>query len=92
MPTDVFSQDDGAILAPYTRAVAITPSDSTDLAEIPRAINFLKGGGGHAALKVTLEGDTNPVTLYLDHAQIYPIRPSRIWSTDTTATNIVALY
>lgn len=91
-PTDKFSQTDPAVNSPYTRGVAITPSDTTDLAETPRAINFLKGGGGHAALKVTLEGDTTPVTLNLDHAGIYPIRPSRIWATDTTATNIIALY
>lgn len=90
--TNNYRQTDPAINSPYTRAVAITPSDTDDLTEIPRAINFLKGGGGHAAVKVILAGDSEPVTLYLAHAGIHPIRPRRIYQTDTDATNIVALY
>ena len=90
--TNNFQQTDKAINAPYTRAVSVTPSDTTDLAEVPRAINFLKGGGGHASLTVILEGDSASVTLSLSHAGIYPIRPRRILATGTDATNIVALY
>lgn len=92
LATNKFSQTEAAILAPYTRAVEVTPNDSVDLAEVPRAINFLKGGGGHAAIRVTLDGDSASVLMHLSHAGIYPIRPRRIHATDTTATNIVALY
>jgi hypothetical protein len=92
MPTNKFSQSESSILAPYTRAVSVTPSDTTDLAEVPRAVNFLKGGGGHASMTVILEGDSQSVTLYLSHASIYPIRPRRILATGTDATNIIALY
>lgn len=92
MATNKFSQSESSILAPYTRAVSVTPSDTTDLAEVPRAINLYKGGGGHAAMVVILEGDSQAVTLYLNHAGIYPIRPRRILATGTDATNIVALY
>lgn len=92
MATNKFAQTDFGIIAPYTRAVEITPNDSEDLAEIPRAINFLKGGGGHAAIRMILDGDSQSVLVHLAHAGIYPLRARRIYATDTTATNIVALY
>lgn len=91
-PINDFSQDDGAILAPYTRAVDITPNDTTDLAEIPRALNIYKGGGGHASVVAILSDDQTSVTLHLNHGLIYPIRPRRIYATGTDATQIVALY
>ena len=92
MPTNNFSQDDEAILSPYTRAVAVDPSDTVDLSEVPRAININKGGGGHAEVRVILQDDTDPITLYLTHASIFPIRPRRVLLTGTNATSIVALY
>lgn len=91
--TDKFASSEPSILSPYTRGVAITPSDSTDLAEIPRAINVHKGTGGTVtAIKVTLSADSAPVTLNFAVGAVIPIRPIRIWATGTDATAIVALY
>lgn len=93
MPTNNFSQNQLSTLAPYTRAVAVTLSDTTDLAETPRAINVHKSGSTSIAVKVTMAGDTSPVTLNLVSASINPVRVSRIWSTGTDAgAVIVALY
>ncbi|CAB4187503.1 hypothetical protein UFOVP1158_27 [uncultured Caudovirales phage] len=93
MPTNNFSQNDEAVIAPYTRAVAITPSDSTDLVEVPRALNVHKTGGqSHTTVKCILSGDTVAVSLILPIGNIVPIRASRVYSTGTDATTVIALY
>lgn len=71
-----------------TAAVAITPNDSTDLAEITRGIYVGTGGN----LRVLLADDTTPVTLTnVSAGVIYPLRVKRVYSTNTTASNLVAL-
>lgn len=93
MPTNSFSQNDEAVIAPYTRAVAITPSDSTDLVEVPRALNVHKTGGqSHTTVKCILSGDTVAVSLIVPIGNIVPIRASRVYSTGTDATTVIALY
>lgn len=93
MPTNNFSQNELNAIAPYTRAVAVTLSDSVDLAETPRAINVHKSGSTSVAVKVTFAGDTTPVTLNLVSASIAPVRVSRIWLTGTDASAVItALY
>ena len=93
MPTNNFSQNDEAVLAPYTRAVTITPSDSTDLVEVPRALNVHKSGGqSHTTVKCILSGDTVAVSLIVPIGNIVPIRASRVYSTGTDATTVIALY
>ena len=93
VPTNSFAQSDSASLAPYTRAVAITPSDSTDLVEVPRALNVHKSGGqSHTTVKCILSGDTVAVSLVLLIGNIVPIRASRVYSTGTDATTVIALY
>ena len=93
MPTNNFSATDPGVMAPYTRAVAVTLSDTTDLAETTRALNVHKAGSTSVAVKVTLAGDSSPVTLNLVSASIAPIRVSRVWSTGTDAGAVIlALY
>lgn len=93
MPTNLQSAStDPNFNDSYRRAVALTLSDSTDLAEIPRAVNVHKSGSTSVALKVTLEGDTTPVTLNLVSASITPIRAKRVWLTGSDATSVIALY
>lgn len=73
--------------SPVTGAVAVTPSDSTDLAEI--SLNLYVGTAG--TLKVTmLDGST--VTYGAIAAGRHPLRVKRVWATDTSASNIVAEY
>jgi hypothetical protein len=93
VPTNNFAQSDSASLAPYTRAVTITPNDSTDLVEVPRALNVHKSGvQSHATVKCILSGDTVAVSLTLLIGDIVPIRTSRVYSTGTDATTVIALY
>lgn len=78
-------------MAPYTRGVAITPSDSVDLVETPRAVNVY-AVASPTTVKVILKDDTVAVTLYLQTGMNHIIRPTRIYATGTAATAIVALY
>lgn len=71
------------------KCYAITPSDSVELPFIPRGIYV--GGAGNIAVK--LLDDDNAVTLVGCLAgSILPIRPKNVMATNTTATNLVALY
>lgn len=93
MPINNFTQTDAGINAPYTRAVTITPNDTTDLVEIPRAINVHKTGGqSHTTIKCILSGDTIAVSLIVPIGQVCPIRVSRIYAAGTDATTVIALY
>ena len=91
MPSDKFAQTERGILAPYTRAVTITPSDSTDLTETPRALQ-IHAGTGSTPVKVTMAGDSAAVTMNLQTGYIFPLRVSRVWATGTSATTVIALY
>lgn len=93
VPTNNFAQNDTGIIAPFTRAVAITPNDTTDLVEVTRGLNVHKGTGGTTTdIKVLLSGDTDPVTLTFQVGFVVPIRARRVYATGTDATRIVALY
>jgi hypothetical protein len=88
-----FSQNDSAIIAPFTRAVAITPSDTEDLAEITRGLNVHKGtGGSTTSINVLLIGDAEPVIMTFQVGFVIPLRIRRVYATGTDATVIVGLY
>lgn len=73
---------------PARNASAVTPNDSTDLSTFCRAIYI--GGDGNVKLN-TVDGDT--VTFVgLTAGSVLPVATARVHSTDTTATNIVALW
>ena len=73
---------------PGSRAVAITPDDSNDLADRTRGIYV----GVSGDLSVILAEDTTAVTFVgLAAGVVHPIAAIRIRSTGTTATSIVAL-
>lgn len=84
--SDIFGGG-STIDSPATRALAVTPSDSTALTLFPRALYI---GGAGAVSVLTLGGDT--VTFSgLAAGQILPVRVQRVNATGTTATNIVAM-
>ncbi len=89
--TNKFQQTDKAINAPYTRAVSVTPSDTTDLNEIPRGLHA-DGVGSHHNVAVILEGDASSVIINMAKGHIMPLRVRRVLATGTTATSVVALY
>jgi hypothetical protein len=71
----------------YTKAVAVTTSDSTVL----DCLAFYVGGAGNVA--ITPLGGSAAVTLTGCLAgHVYRIAANKIMSTNTTATAIVALY
>lgn len=73
---------------PGDRLQAVTKSDSTDLTGA-RAVYV--GGAGDVALMAI--GDSAAVTFTAVPAgSIIPVRITRVMSTNTTATSIVAIY
>lgn len=81
----------GDFSAPATTVVAVTPSDSTDLTG---ARAFYVGTAGDVAIK-TIHGASNTTAVTLSSVPagaIVPIQVTRIMSTNTTASNIIALY
>lgn len=78
-------EDQGA-----SRLVAVTASNTVNLPDgVCRALWV--GGAGNVA--VVAEGNTSAVTIVgVPAGTILPIRTRRVNSTNTTATEIVALY
>lgn len=72
---------------PARSATTITPSDSTDLFTIPKALYV--GGAGNLVVK--LLDDATTVTFAVQAGAILPVRPVRVYSTGTTATGIIGL-
>ncbi len=73
----------------YYDAKAVTPADGTDLPDGP-CLALYVGGAGNISL-VTTGGTTLTLTgLLVGH--VYRVAATRVRSTSTTATNIVALY
>jgi hypothetical protein len=77
------------VSAPAAKAVAVTPHDSNELADVTRALYV--GGAGNAV--VQFGDDSATVTLTgLQAGAVYPFRVRKVLSTGTTATAIVGLY
>ena len=66
---------------------AVTPSDSTDI-NTTKALYIGTAGN----IKVILADDSSAVTLTNCAVGYHPLRVTRVYSTDTTASGIVALY
>lgn len=73
---------------PGNRLSAVTPSDSTDLTG---ARGVYVGGAGDVAL-MALDDSTAVTFSGVLAGSILPVRVKRVMSTNTTATNIVAIY
>lgn len=74
---------------PFNYSVAVTPSDSTDIAAGQTWGLYVGGTGDLVA--VYQNGVTSTFTA-VPAGAILPIRVKRVNSTSTTATGIVALY
>lgn len=72
---------------PALFAAAVTPSDTADLTDLTTALYV----GGTGNIQVTM-GSGQLVVFVALPVGWHPIRVSRIWSTNTTATNIVACW
>jgi len=85
--TDNFSRQQTLTGDPATNAVLITPNDSTDLVAVTRAVYVGTGGN----MKVTMQDSGTVLFTGIPTGTTLPIRVSRIWSTTTTASTIIAL-
>lgn len=77
-----------ALLAPAANAVAVTPSDGDTLAATSRELYV--GTGGNVA--VTMAGGGDVVFKNVPNSGRLPIRVTKVLSSGTTASDIVALY
>jgi hypothetical protein len=84
---DIFVNHSAGLESPASRLVAVTPSDSADLAFVSRALNVAVAG---PVRLTTLGGDT--VTVQIAAGIAFPVRAQRVWQTGTTATGIVAMF
>jgi hypothetical protein len=84
---DNFSEYQVGLGDPYENGAAITPHDSNDLSNTTRAIYI----GSTGDLKVDLVGG-DTVTLASVPVGVIRLRATRVYSTGTTASDLVALY
>lgn len=72
----------------YARAATITKHDSTNIPEGPTDAIYVGGSGN----MVVVFMDNSTVTFAVVAGQVLPVRAKRVNSTNTTATNMAALY
>jgi hypothetical protein len=85
---DRFPTRAGSVSAPAKHAFAVTPSDSTDLAQETRALYV--GSSGNLAV-IMASGET--VTFAgVAAGSLLPIRVDRVKATGTTASDILGVY
>lgn len=85
---DNWATSGGSVTAPAQYAADVTPSDSADLAMTTRGLYVGVAGN----VKITLAGGSTVTLTDLASGVVHPLRVSRVWSTDTTATGIVAVW
>lgn len=74
--------------SPAVYAGAVTPSDSTNLSSIARAL-YIGGAGNVSAV---MPDDSVVMFAGLSAGTILPVRVKRVNATNTSATYLVALY
>ena len=84
--SDPYELHEPGLESPATILAAVTPSDSTDLAQPTRALNVATSG----TVQVTTTGGST-ATVYVAAGIGFPVRAVRVWATGTTATGIVAM-
>ena len=73
---------------PAENAAEISPSDSSDLTNTARALYV----GTQGNVKVTTAGGDTVTFEGIAAGSIIPVRVQRVFSTGTTATNLVSIY
>lgn len=74
-----------SVMAPAGRAFSVTPSDTGRI----RATALYVGGGGN--LHVLMEDESEVTFIGVPAGSILPIRVLRVFSTSTSATDIIGL-
>lgn len=86
---DNFTTSQPGLTSPAGNAVAVTPADGTDLTTATRALWV--GGAGNISVDL-VGGQTAVVFSGIAAGTWMPLRVTRVRSTSTTATLIVAVY
>lgn len=87
--SDGFSGTVDSVSAPARRAVAVTPSDTQALAEVPKAL--FVGTGGTLALR-GVGGGADLLWKNVPDGTVLPFRAEYVRATGTTAADVLALY
>lgn len=89
MPADDnYSHHSPGLSSPATNGEAVTPSDSVSLTKTSRALYV----GGAGTVVAVMKDGTTLTFVGVTAGTVLPIRVTRVNSTNTTATSIVALY
>lgn len=72
------------------RAVAVTPNDSTDLTDVGAALYI--GTGGDVTVHMADGSDVAVTFSSVPDGTFMPILVDRVLNTNTTASNILAIY
>lgn len=86
--TDIWNDRRVEEWGPAHDAVAITPSDSVDLTAVTRGIYV--GAAGN--VKVDMLGSGTVTFTSVQVGTVLPVRATRVYSTGTTATGLIALW
>jgi hypothetical protein len=86
--SDDFGSASTRLDSPASSAVAITPSDTVDLANVTRAIYVGTGGD----LTVIMRGGQSVTFTAVPQGVMLSVRASRVLATGTTATNLVGVW
>lgn len=86
---DSFANRADAVSDPATRAVAVVPSDSVPLPDIPKALYV--GSGGNVTLRGA-GGGTDTVWKNVASGTILPFRAQYVRASGTSAADLLALY
>jgi hypothetical protein len=73
---------------PARDAAAVTPSDSAQISPVARALYV----GGSGDIKLVTEEGTTVTFQDIVAGSLLPVKATKVFATDTTATNIVALF
>lgn len=77
---------------PARAAVAITPSDTVDLAPYAKALKCNTAGNLYVLPVANYQaGSTTPVRLVVTAGEYVPVQVARVFATSTTVSDIVAL-
>lgn len=86
---DTFEGNSRGASSPTTKAFAVVPHDTTELASVPTQVHV----GGVGDVSMIMKDDTVAVILLAVPAgTTLNMRPKIIKSSGTSATNIIALY
>ena len=85
---DAFDTHSNTLVAPIRDAAAVTPSDSTDLPHLPRALWVGSGG----SLSVVTAGGQTVRFDGVPNGTMLPVRAARVRASGTNAGAILALW